>query len=304
VLSHVNPDPDAFGSSGGLALALRKLGKKVVLVNETGPLDGLAWIPLVREVRTDFVPGDYDLLMCCDCGDAKRVGDSLLEKVRSHPNVINLDHHASNDFFGTYNIVEPRASSAAEVVLKVIEALRVPLDSEISTALYAGLSADTGSFRYSSTETSSFAMAQKLVSAGANPFAIAQELYARVSLAALKLQSEALGALKIVADGRISLVAVTFKMLKSSGANKQDADSLVDIVRDIDGVAVAVLLKEDAGFWRVSMRSRVPQVDVAEVAGIFGGGGHKAAAGFRWKKERAELESLLLAELERRLPRV
>lgn len=301
VISHVNPDPDAFGSSGGLALALRALGKKVTLVNESGPIDGLSWIPLVSEVRTDFIAKDWDLIICCDCGDAKRVGDSLLPKVQSHTCVINLDHHASNDFFGHLNYVEATASSAAEVVLGVIEALPIQLSAEMATALYAGLSADTGSFRYSSTSPAAFIMARKLVEAGANPFAIAQELYARTTLASLKLQAEVLQSLRILAQGKISLAVVTFKLLKSTGANKQDADSIVDIVRDIEGVSVAILLKEDAGFWRVSMRSRVAYVDVADVAGIFGGGGHKAAAGFRWRNSREELEPLLIAELEKRV---
>jgi phosphoesterase RecJ-like protein len=301
VVSHVNPDPDAFGSSGALALALRSLGKKVVVVNESGPIDGLSWIPLVLEVRTDFIAKDCDLIICCDCGDAKRVGDSLLPKVQSHPRVVNLDHHASNDFFGHLNFVEPNASSAAEVVLGVIEALPIQLSAEMATALYAGLSADTGSFCYSSTSAAAFVMARKLVEAGASPFSISQELYARTTLASLKLQAEVLQSLRILAQGKISLAVVTFKLLKSTGANKQDADSIVDIVRDIEGVSVAILLKEDAGFWRVSMRSRVAHVDVAEVAGLFGGGGHKAAAGFRWKSAREELEPLLLAELEKRV---
>lgn len=301
VMSHVNPDPDAHGSSAALALALRSMGKTVALVNDSGLSQRFSWIPGVKDVVTSIPQGNWDVLVCCDCGDAKRVGDKLKEVLLSHPCVVNIDHHASNDNFGLHNLVVPTASSTCEVILDLVAALGCKLSKDIATCIYTGVSSDTGSFRYSSTSANVFAVAQRVVEAGADPYFIAQNLYSRASLGSLKLQSEALAQLKLEAKGRIAMTTVTYAMLKSSGAEKEDADVLVDVIRDIEGVQVAILFKEDAGFWRLSLRSRVPEVDVAEVAGLFGGGGHKAAAGLRWRRGLPELLPQLLGELERRL---
>ncbi|MBX7143015.1 MAG: bifunctional oligoribonuclease/PAP phosphatase NrnA [Oligoflexia bacterium] len=301
VLSHINPDPDAHGSSSALALALKSLGKTVALVNESGLSQRFAWIPGVKDLVTSVPSGNWDVMVCCDCGDAKRVGDKIKDVVLAHPLVINIDHHASNDNFGRHNLVVATASSTCEVILELLDVLGVTLSKDIATCIYTGISSDTGSFRYSSTSAGVFAAAKRVVEAGADPFSVAQNLYARNSLAALKLQSEALGQLKLELQGRVAVTKVTYGMLKTSGADKEDADVMVDVIRDIEGVQVALLLKEDSGFWRVSLRSRVAQVDVAEVAAEFGGGGHKAAAGLRWRKGVEDLMPQLLAEIEKRL---
>ncbi|MBN8548463.1 MAG: bifunctional oligoribonuclease/PAP phosphatase NrnA [Deltaproteobacteria bacterium] len=301
VLSHYNPDPDAYGSSCGLTLALRGLGKDVVCINESGILDRLLWIPGVNAVQNSFPAGDWEAVVACDCGDGARVGDTFKEKVLGFPLLVNIDHHASNDFFGHYNYVKPDACSTSEIICDLIEELKAPWSADIATCLYAGISGDTGSFKYSSTTAKTFDMCQRLVQHGASPVAVAQNLYARNSLASVKLHAEALSSMKLQEHNRVASIAVTADMLARHAAQKEDADPLVEIARDIDGVVVAILFKQDADLWRISLRAKDARVDVSKIAGLFGGGGHKAAAGFRWKRSFAELEQKLMGEISKAL---
>jgi phosphoesterase RecJ-like protein len=301
VLSHYNPDPDAYGSSCGLALSLRAMGKEVVCVNESGILPRLLWIPGVNGIQNTFPAGAWDAAIACDCGDAARVGDTLKQTIKSFPIIVNLDHHASNDFFGHYNYVKPEACSTAEIISDLVDTMKAPWSADVATCLFAGLSADTGSFKYSSTTAKTFALAQSLVGHGASPVAVAQELYAGNSLASVKLHAEALSGMELLEQGRIAKVVVTTEMFARYHAIKEDADPLVEIARDIEGVVVAVLLKQDTGLWRVSLRAKDTRVDVSRIAALFGGGGHKAAAGFRWKKDFDELQQKLIAEVTKSL---
>jgi len=303
VLSHYNPDADAYGSSCGLTLALRQLGKKVVCINENGVLPRYRFIPGVAEVANSFPEGAWDLLITCDCGDKKRIGETLKDGLGRFPKIINIDHHASNDLFGHLNYVVDSASSASEIVFDLLEALQAPISAEVALCLFAGISADTGSFRYASTAAKTFAVAEKLVSAGALPAKVSQALYGSDSLALVKLHADAVNRMELLAGGRISVIAVTQAMFQAHEALPEDADPLVERGRDIVGVEIAVLLKQDPELWRVSLRSKSPELDVSEVAQFFGGGGHKMAAGFRWRRDAAELRPLLLQKLEALLNR-
>jgi phosphoesterase RecJ-like protein len=162
---------------------------------------------------------------------------------------------------------------------------------EAANALMAGIIGDTGSFRYSSTSAETFRVAAELVERGANTAAITQELFSTQTLVALKLQSEALSGVTVHENG-FAEVLVTQEMIKRNGAEILDADSLAERGRDIEGVVVSALYKQDTDLWRVSLRSRNGLIDVSKIAQAFGGGGHKAAAAFRW---RADLNSLQVA---------
>jgi len=296
VVSHYNPDADAYGSSCALTLALRRLGRTATCINESGILPGYRFLPGVPDVVTSF-PSDRELLVVVDCGDRHRIGESLKGELSSFKTVINIDHHASNDSFGTLNYVVPTASSTAELIVDVLEALGGGIAADEATCLFAGLCTDTGSFRYSSTTARTFGTARRLVEAGASPHRIAQSLFSNDSLALVRLHAEALCGLELIAGGRAAIVRVTTEMFARHGAVPEDADGIVERARDVRGVEIAVLLKEDAGVWRVSMRSKDPRFDVAAVAAKFGGGGHRAAAGFRWRRPVGELEALLPGEI-------
>lgn len=300
VVSHTNPDADAYGSSCGLAWGLKALGKNAVVYNDHGFVPRYRVIPGASEVEKGAWPAltAQDLVVACDCGAAERVGDQLVRNLNDSPFVINIDHHASNSRFGSLNLVVEEASSTSELiydVLKGLEALEGRSDlisREAAECLLSGIIGDTGSFRYPSTTAKTFLVAHELMLRGAKPGPLTQELYANQSLVALRLQSEALGAVSVHSNG-FAEVVVTQEMLQRNGADILDAESLAERARDIEGVKVSALYKQDVDLWRVSLRARQGVADVSLVAQTFGGGGHKAAAAFRWRKDFETLQRSL-----------
>lgn len=304
IVSHTNPDADAYGSSCGLGWCLKALGKQVVVHNDHGFIPRYRIIPGAEEVVAGpWVPlGDGDLLIVVDCGAAERVGDALLANLERAPMVINIDHHASNTMFGRLNYVVEGASSTSELVFELIRALedrskrKDLITPDAAACLLSGIIGDTGSFRYPSTTATTFRVAAELVERGAAPDILTQELFATQSLVALRLQSDALGAVTVHSNG-FAEVVVTQEMLTTHGADILDADSLAERARDIEGVKVSALYKQDVDIWRISLRSRRGVVDVSAIAQAFGGGGHKAAAAFRWRKDLSTLQTELRAAI-------
>ena len=306
IVSHTNPDADAYGSSCGLAWGLKALGKQVAVYNDHGFIPRYRIIPGASDVIKGAWPslGPNGLLIVVDCGGADRVGDLLLELVQQAPCVINIDHHTSNTLFGHLNHVVDGASSTSELIFDLLSALeeRTVAESiitvDVAACLLSGIIGDTGSFRYPSTTARTFFVASELVKRGARPDILTQELFATQSLAALRLQSAALSAVKVHQNG-FAEVVVTQEMLKRFGADILDADSLAERARDIEGVRVSALFKEDIGLWRVSLRARQGGPNLSEIAQSFGGGGHRAAAAFRWRRELAVVQEQLREAIDK-----
>lgn len=308
IVSHTNPDADAYGSSCGLAWGLKNLGKTVTVYNDHGFIPRYRIIPGASEVEKGAWPAlePEDVLVVCDCGAVERVGDQLVQNVGQAPTVINIDHHASNTRFGSLNFVVEGASSTSELIfdlLKGLEALEGRADlisMQVAECLFSGIIGDTGSFRYPSTTAKTFLVAHELMNRGARPHILTQELYANQSLVALKLQSEALGGLTVHPNG-FAEVVVTQEMIARNNADILDADSLAERARDIEGVRVSALYKQDVDLWRVSLRARQGAADVSVIAQAFGGGGHKAAAAFRWRKDLDTIQRELREAIARLL---
>lgn len=305
VFSHVNPDADAYGSSCGMALGLEQLGVVVSLVNESGFIPRYSPIPAAART-SNVIPQDIPedaLIIVCDCGAIERVGDAVLPVLKKASGIINIDHHNANSRFGALNYVVEGASSTSELVynlLREVERRTTKTDvisKDAAACLLAGIIGDTGSFRYPSTGASTFLAAHDLVQRGARPDILTQELFANHTLSAVRLQSEAMAAIQISHDGAFAEVVVTQEMVKRLGADLLDADSLAERARDIAGVKVSALYKQDVEFWRVSLRSRQGAVDVSQIAQSFGGGGHKPAAAFRWRKDLDTLRGQLSAKI-------
>ena len=297
VLSHYNPDGDALGSSLALYLGLKSLSKNVTIVNESVIPDRYNFMPSTNEIKSSPAGIEYELIVACDCGDRKRLGDKLGPELSKSAKLLNIDHHASNTCFGDLNWVEAQASSTSEMIFEVLTALKVKMNTDIATNLLTGIMTDTGSFRYSCTTPRTHEIAAKLLSLGASSDKVAKNVFESKKSSAVQLCATAISAVELINSGKISIITVTQEMLKKFGATLDDTEGLVEEGRSISGVIVSVLLKQDADMWHVSLRSSEPTVDVSAVAAHFGGGGHKAAAGFRWKKEGAELKKALLEQL-------
>jgi phosphoesterase RecJ-like protein len=304
VLAHYHPDVDAYGSSCGAALALRELGKEVWLLNESGQNDRYRIVPGLNTVQSDWPTEERfyhpvtSLCLVCDCGDMRRVGDRLLPGIERFPLVANLDHHKSNTCFGTINVVNPAASSTAEMVVDLLDDLGHSISLPVATALYGGILGDTGSFRYSSTSAKTFQIAERLVRTGVSPALVAEELFSRVSRVAVALQADTMLQAHYLEGGKVVRSTVTGEMFKKHGATSEDTDAIVERLRDIDGVLLSALIREHEDMWRVSLRSKDPNIDVDLIARAFGGGGHKAAAAFRFRRSYAELLAGLDPALE------
>jgi phosphoesterase RecJ-like protein len=303
IICHSSPDADAYGSMCGLGLGLEQLGKDVVFVNEQGSLVRYAAIPGVTRVVSQPPKAEEGrLVIVCDCAAEQRVGDTLVGWLMSQPERINIDHHYSNTLFGTTNVVVESASSTCEIIFSLLRALEdrssgTAFTPEVSSALLSGIAADTGNFRFESVTAQTFATAGELVRRGARPAWVAQNTFPRPSLGIVKMQAEAMSNLALLCEGRYARVIVTTEMLNRFGADVSDTDPLVERARDISGVLASALLKQDGEIWRVSLRSQGSHIDVSSVAAQFGGGGHRPAAAFRWRRGIDEL----LGELDQKM---
>ena len=294
VISHYDPDADAYGSSLALWKGLKELGKEAFCINASGRVARYSFLPFFSEIKSSIKKlEEPDLICVCDCGDIKRVGDRLVETVKGHCCVVSLDHHFCGREFAHHNYIDVKASSTSEIVFRVLRSLDVEVSSDIASCLYAGIVGDTGSFRYSSTSKETLKNATSLVEFGARHVEIANGLYGEVSLPAIKVQGEALSNLRLHLNGKIAEILVTRDMFRKYGAGSEDTESLVEKARDIKGVIISFFIREGEDFLKVSLRSKREEVDISAIAQEFGGGGHRAAAGFRFRGELAELQKLL-----------
>lgn len=297
--SHSQPDGDAVSSLLALGLAIGKLGKKTTIYN-TSPIPAVyRFLPSVeRIVRHMKKATTYDLALVLDCGDLPRIGEAS-PTVSQVPVVINIDHHITNTGFGDIQLVDPQACSTAELVYRLIKAMDIPIDRAMATSIYTGILTDTGSFRFSSTNQAAFAISQEMAELGVEPHDVAQHVYGTYSLGRIKLLNLALDSIEISDNGKLSIMTITGAMFAETKTQPEDADGMINYARRIEDVKVAALIHEqkngktssnDQQRYHVSLRSD-GSVDVAAIAGSFGGGGHASAAGFQVETTLTKLKS-------------
>jgi len=279
VTAHISPDSDAIGSSFACARLLRSIGKDArVYLYDPVPArhqELLGDTPFSNQVPEK----EFDLLLVIDTATKARVGEKVEELFALAKRTVVVDHHISNPGFGDINYVRGEAPSSSSLVLEIATALNAKLDKFSLNLLFAGLSEDTGSFRFSNSSAQAFLEGATLVSQGAEVDKVSQVLYFSTPLRRMKLRGRALETLELVADGRIALVSVSKQLLSELGCTSEDTDGLIDDVRSIEGTLAAVFLREIDSGWKASLRSKADSFDANHVASKFGGGGHRAAAG-------------------------
>ncbi|MHB8927764.1 MAG: DHH family phosphoesterase [Bacillota bacterium] len=276
---HENPDGDSLGTTFGLALALESLGKEVVVAGGDTLPPAYAFLPGSDRLRGPAeVTGPFDTAILPDCAALDRTG-AVLPAVQACPVVLNIDHHGSNDGFGTHTWVAPEASAAGELAYHLVLALGAKLTPAVAICLYTAIVTDTGSFHYESTTPECLEIAAALVRAGASPWLVAGRLYETRSESSLRLLARALNTLEVSPRGKVAWVSLTPGDFVSAGAPESESDGIVNYPRQIDGVEVALFFRVlGPDQVRVGFRSR-GRVDVAALAARFGGGGHTKAAG-------------------------
>jgi phosphoesterase RecJ-like protein len=299
VICHVHPDADTIGAGLSLALVLDRCGKAVE-VSFAAPAtlpESLRSLPGGQLlVDPAGMRRDVDLVVTVDIPSINRLGD-LRDMADDGRAVLVIDHHASNEMFGTANFVEPSADSTTMMVAELLDAWDKPIDTEVAYCLYAGLTTDTGSFRWASARA--YRLAARLVEVGIDNAAITRSLMDTHPFAWLSMLSRVLDSAQLVPDavGGNGLVYAVVPNQEWTRARPEEVESIVDIVRTTQQAEVAAVFKEiEPQRWSVSMRAKAA-VDLSAVASTFGGGGHRLAAGYSTTGSVDEVVAALSAAL-------
>lgn len=277
IISHINPDGDNLGSIMALYHSLSEYGSAVRPIAIDGIPDNLDFLPNIFDMSDD-IESELDLLICVDCSDEYRLGNamSLIDKSKV---VINIDHHKTNSMFGDINLVDDGAAATGELIYTLLKETELPLNYNAALSIYTAISADTGSFRYSSTTPLTHRIAAELMEFGVDCQLVNENLYQRNSLGKMLLYKTVINRLELELEGRVAYTYVLGSDYGELGLKKSDMEGVVELVRDIEGVQLAFLLKETSDGFRGSFRSET-NIDVSEIAMRLNGGGHSQAAGF------------------------
>ena len=293
IVSHRDPDPDTIGAGLALGLGLEGLGKKVSWHCADPVPESVRFLRGSERFRQEPPSNDVDLVVTVDFGSLERAKFAL----PSGPRLVNIDHHASNDEFGSANLVDATSAATAELVSRVIDALGIPWTPEMATAALVGIMTDTGSFQFPSTDGRALERAARLREAGADLQAITYNIYRNKRFESLKLWGFAFSRLSREESGQLVWTELRAVDLATSGARDEDISGLVEQVARSSGMRVALLFNEQAGTTKVSCRTSQwePSVDAAALMESFGGGGHVRAAGALVPGDLATVRERVLA---------
>ena len=298
ILGHVRPDGDALGSQLALGVSLKQLGKDVRIWNEEGMLEKYSFLPNANLLtKPPAEPEDVDVAIALDTAIQNRLGNSL-PAVRSAKVWINIDHHPSNPGYGDLVYIDPKSPATGQILFELIKSEKLPIDAAIAENLYVAISTDTGSFQYPNTTARTFEIAAELVRAGVGVGRVSQLTYENYPRRRVELLRDLLGTMRFDANDRVASFSLSLATAKKLGVLPEDNEGLIDHLRAIRGVIVAVFFEELAdGKVRVSMRSKSEKVNVCAICEKFGGGGHVLAAGARVRGSLAEVERKILEEV-------
>ncbi len=297
VITHTSADGDALGSSFAMALALDYMGKKVSVFLEEAVPRMLEFLP-GQQFIGENTQEVFDLAMCLDTSDMKRLGKRahIYENARSR---ITIDHHTTNNMEADGLWIDQKASAVGEMIYQLVTALQVPVSRDMAICLYTAIVTDTGGFRYSNTRPESHLITAELMKQDI-PFAdIAKKVFDIVSYSKMSLMKKILQNLTLYHGGKTAVSWIYHDDIQPVNAQTDDFEGLVNVGRNLEGVEVSLFLREEApGHFKGSLRAN-DYVDVARIASLFSGGGHKRAAGFSIDGRLEDIRDKLLAEIEK-----
>lgn len=301
VIGHVRPDGDCIGSQLGISLALKNLGKQVVCWNEDPVPEKLAFLD-PEGLVTKPVPGmQFDCVIATDAASFERAG-SVVDCVKDRKLLINIDHHPSNTRYGDINWVAANQPSTGELIYRLLDSAKWPITPAIANCLFTAVSTDTGSFQYPTTRPSTYYVAGKLVERGADLARICDEVYQSYPLSRVRLLRHVYNNFRLLHNNQIAYFWLRQADYVRTGADRDESEGLIDHIRDIEPVIVACMFEEiEPDNIRISLRSKNSNVNVNEVANLFGGGGHKAAAGARITGKPASVQRKVINALKKAL---
>jgi phosphoesterase RecJ-like protein len=303
VVGHVRPDGDCIGSQLGLGMALRDAGKSVTVWNEDPLPRKLAFLDPGGLLSRPVAGQGFDCVVATDCASLERLGRAG-ECARQRKLLINIDHHASNTRYGDLNWVVAEVPSTGELVLELLKHAEWPVTAAIADCLFTAVSTDTGSFRYATTRPETFCAAAELVGRGADLGKIGHCVYDSHPMSRFRLLRHVYRESRLTHDDRIAYLWLRKGDYGRVGAEREESEGLIDHIRAIEPVIVACVFEEqEDGITRVSLRSKSDTVDVNAIAQLFGGGGHKAAAGARIAGTRLAVQRRILRALRQAIDR-
>lgn len=298
IIPHYNADGDCLGSAYALKLMLEELGKKADVILDEKDYDHriLKILDGVSTINDAFHP---DLVISVDCADKQRMG-TRVSAFDACPVTINLDHHMTNDKYGTYNFVNPMAAATGEIIYELAQFMNIGLTTQIVNNLYVAIASDTGGFAYSNTKPHTHSIAAQLLEYGINIAFINSYLFEMNSKKRLQILKYIYNSFETYYDDRIGVVSLTAKQMEEYGATSYDVGDFVTVPRSMEGVIVSMYFREEGeNAVKVSLRSQL--VDVARLAQQYGGGGHERAAGCTVKGTLEDVKRMLITEAERRI---
>jgi phosphoesterase RecJ-like protein len=303
ITSHINPDGDAIGSQFALRSLLKQLGKKAIIINDKSLPSTYSFLGKWVSVDELAQRLDFEVGIVLDSSNLSRLGrvSSLLSPGK-RVIIINIDHHISNERFADLNWIDIKACAVGEMIYRLYNKMNCQIRAKDALSIYVAILTDTGSFRYANTNGNTHRVISELIEYGVKPEFVAEKLYESASLASMKLLGLALLTIKIINKGRIGWLYVTNDMLKKVNAKLQDTEDLVNYVRSLKKIEIAIFFSETEvkDEIRVSLRSK-GAVDVNLLAKEFGGGGHCRASGCRVKGRLNEVIKKVTAKARRSL---
>jgi bifunctional oligoribonuclease and PAP phosphatase NrnA len=278
MVSHVKPDGDTLGAGLALGIALKRMGKRVAYFQQDPVPRNLRFLPdtefVSRTIPAGFPPDT--LYVFGDMSDSARAGEFLPKVDRA--NMLDIDHHLGNKHFGALNFVIPAECSTGTAVMRILREMGTPIDKEIATCILTTIMTDTGGFMHSNTSPEALELSAELMRAGADKEQITEEIFGSKRVAATRLLGRIIDEMKFEHDGRYCYSHVDDAMLAETGADGEDTEDMVNVLRAQEGVEVAALFKAYDGEIRVSLRSS-GRINVQAAAARLGGGGHFRASG-------------------------
>ena len=274
ILCHYYPDGDTLGSAAALCIGLRQIGKRASI--KCSDKIGAKYDYIFKDFKSDdFEP---DLIAAVDIADKELLGEPLLSEYGDKINLC-IDHHPSNTKYAQKYFVDPKAAATCEIIFKLLNLMDIKISKPIASALYTGITTDTGCFKYINVTPQTYRIAADLVETGIDSPSINRIMFDTKSRARVEMEKRVMDSIEYARGGSIAVIRITKKMIKDSGAVEDDLDGLATIPRGIEGVIVGITLREkDNGAYKISLRAH-PPADASVICSKFGGGGHKGAAG-------------------------
>ncbi|MBF0106791.1 MAG: bifunctional oligoribonuclease/PAP phosphatase NrnA [Deltaproteobacteria bacterium] len=280
ITTHENPDGDGIGSLLALGMGLTQLKKKVTLYMSDPVPKMYQFLPGQNKIKHTLCQTDkFDLTLIVDLGEVERVGGDF-QKLPGRGLTVSIDHHKSGGHNADYNFCEPQKSSTGEIIFRLLKQLKIKFNKAMAVCVYTALVTDTGSFKYSNTNSETFVVAAEMAKFKIDFWEVASHCFETSSLSRMELLKRVIAGMQIHENKKLAWIVVLLSDLMHTGATPDETEGLINYPRSIEGVEVAIVFKEkEAGKFRVSLRSKT-RVDVAAIAAEFGGGGHERASGF------------------------